>query len=168
MIIPPDFFSEDKKPFIRVEVPYCQKNEEVAKRFLTKFHDFTQRKFNVAITWKTKKVRQLFSLKEKNPYPATKIYLGECKNCNETYVGETIRNVRVRWNEHENPNKDSEPARHLRDNPNHNFNWSILCNAPTKYNERKNLEASFIGSMKPSLNEQVIFKVLTLFRNGIT
>ena len=33
---------------------------------------------------------------------------------------------------------------------------------------RKNLEALFIGVMKPSLNEQSNFDRLTLFRNGIT
>ena len=33
---------------------------------------------------------------------------------------------------------------------------------------RKNLEALFIGTMKPCLNEQTNFDRLTLFRNGMT
>ena len=50
----------------------------------------------------------------------------------------------------------------------HLFDWSILCNAPSNNQIRKNLEALFIGIMKPSLNEQTNFDRLTLFRNGIT
>ena len=70
--------------------------------------------------------------------------------------------------EHENPTKKSEPSQHIKRNIHHTFTWKILCNAPTKLRERKNLEASFISLMKPSLNDQVEFKVLTLFRNGVT
>ena len=29
------------------------------------------------------------------------------------YKGETKQNAITRWNEHENPNKDSEPTKHL-------------------------------------------------------
>ena len=50
----------------------------------------------------------------------------------------------------------------------HFFDWSILCNTPSNNQIRKNLEALFIGIMKPSLNEQTNFDRLTLFRNGIT
>ena len=46
--------------------------------------------------------------------------------------------------------------------------WSILCNTPSNNQIRKNLEALFIGIIKPSLNEQTNFDRLTLFRNGIT
>ena len=41
------------------------------------------RKNQVTIKWITKKVKILFSLKDKNPYPA--------HVCDETYIGETIR-----------------------------------------------------------------------------
>ena len=44
----------------------------------------------------------------------------------------------------------------------------ILCNAPSNSRIRKNLEALFIGIMKPSLNEQTNFDRLTLFRNCLT
>ena len=100
-------------------------------------------------------------------YPACKIYYGVCE-CGEDYVGETVRNTEKRWSEHNNPNKDSEPARHLKRNCEHIFNWKILCNAPKNKPLRKNLEAIFIGWLKPSLNKQENFERLVLFRNGIT
>ena len=110
----------------------------------------------------------MFTLKERNSYPSCKIYEGICNDCQVNYIGETVRNVRTRWAEHENPTKESEPARHIRDNPTHTFEWKILSSAPKYSNDRKNLEASWIALRKPTLNEQVQFKVLTLFRNGVT
>ena len=109
----------------------------------------------------------LFRLKDKNLYPACKIYYGKCQ-CGEDYVGETIRNTTTRWSEHNNPTHKSEPAQHIKNHTGHSFDWSILCNAPSNNQVRKNLEALFIGIIKPSLNEQTNFDRLTLFRNGIT
>ena len=50
----------------------------------------------------------------------------------------------------------------------HEFEWSISCNAPTKEHLRKNLGALFIDVFKPSLNEQINFERLIPFVNGIT
>ena len=66
------------------------------------------------------KIRSLFHLKDKNPHPACKIYEGICSSSGNN-IGETKRNVGTRWNEHENPNEDSEPAKHCREFPDHKF-----------------------------------------------
>ena len=50
----------------------------------------------------------------------------------------------------------------------HVFNWVILCKAPQNYKVRRNVEASYIALLKPTLNEQKDFEVLNLFRNGVT
>ena len=63
-----------------------------------------------------KKVKQLFKLKSRNPHPSCMIYEGIC-SCQESYIGETVRNVEIRWQEHEDTQKDSEPAKHLKNNP---------------------------------------------------
>ena len=73
-----------------------------------------------------------------NLHPSCKIYKGEC-TCGETYVGETVRNVEVRWAEHNNSNKKSELSKHLFLNVGHSFNWSVPKNTRT----RQNLEAFF-------------------------
>ena len=106
-------------------------------------------------------------MKDKNPHKACKIYDSIC-SCSANYIGETKRNVETRWNEHENSNKDSEPAKNLRKFPDHKFNWKILLTVPANAKLRKILESSMIALKQPSLNEQLDFDKLILFRNGVT
>ena len=117
-IIPPNFF-DIPKSFILIELPFCENNEIKSKHFLKKFHRFAQDRFEVVIKWKTRQVKILFPLKNKS------IYKGTC-SCGETYIGETIRNALLRWDEHNDPTKKSEPAKHLKNNFNHVFNWIKL------------------------------------------
>ena len=165
-IIPPNLF-EEEKPFILIEIPFCERNENKSKDFLRKFHDFTNSKYRISIKWITKKVKGFFPLKDKNMYPSCKIYEGICI-CNENYMGETKRNTITRWSEHNNPTKDSEPAEHLKRNIDHFFAWNIIANASKYTQTRKNLESLFIAQYRPSLNDQTKFNKLLLFRNGIT
>ena len=109
-IIPPDFF-DVPKPLVLAEIPYCPRNEILSKRFIKKFHEFTNTSYEIRIKWITKKVKQLFKLKSKNPHPSCVKYEGVCV-CEQTYIGETRRNVELRWEEHENISKDSEPVKH--------------------------------------------------------
>ena len=163
----PEFLFEIPKKTIMIEIPFCDRNETLAKRFLEKLKVFTQDKFELIIKWSTRKVKSLFPLKDKNPYPACKIYQGDC-SCGETYIGETKRNVITRWREHENFSLKSEPAKHLNSFPDHKFEWKIVLNAPKHTRTRKNLEASFIALKKPRLNDQLDSAKLLLFRNGVT
>ena len=66
------------------------------------------------------------------------------------------------------PTKKSEPAKHLKNNFYHVFNWIILRKVPQNYRVRRNLEAWHISSLKPTLNEQKDFEILTLSGNGVT
>ena len=96
------------------------------------------------------------------------IYRGIC-SCGADYIGETVRNAQLRWNEHENgTDKNSECAKHLNENDNHEFKWSILSLAPKISFKRKILEAYFIKTLNPILNNQLNSDILTLFRNGVT
>jgi len=113
-------------------------------------------------------MQTLFRIKDKKIYPSCKIYYGIC-TCGVDYTGETKRNTETRWSEHNNPsNKKSNPSRHLNKNIDHTFTWKILCQAPKRFNIRKNLEAIYISILKSSLNEQKDFERLILFKNGIT
>ena len=112
LIITYFLFAEPNK-FILVDIPYCVSNENTITRFLAKLQSFVHHKFDISVKWSTKKIRILFRLKDKNPHPTCKIYKGIC-SCSANYIGETKRNMETRWNEHENPNKDSEPAKHHR------------------------------------------------------
>ena len=83
-------------------------------------------------------------------------------------IRETKRNAEIRWMEHNTPSDKSNPAKHLRDNIDHSFTWKVICNAPNRKLARKILEAYFIATMKPSLNDKIDSDLLHLFRNGIT
>ena len=108
----------------------------------------------------------MFPLKDKN-YKSYVIYKGVCP-CDSHYIVESKRKAEVRWNEHNNPTKSSEPPKHLRSNINHYFTWAVISDAPKKAKTRKNLEVSYIALWKPDLNEQKDFERLVLYRNGIT
>ena len=54
-IIPPDLF-EESKPFIFVEIPYCEENGNASKHFIKKFEAFTNQRYRVAIKWIARKV----------------------------------------------------------------------------------------------------------------
>ena len=77
-IIPPDLF-EERKPFILVEIPYCEENENASKHFITKFEAFTNQHYKIAIKWITKKVKLLFKVKSKNLRSSCVIYRGMCR-----------------------------------------------------------------------------------------
>ena len=62
----------------------------------------------------------------------------------------------LQW-EHNNPTKKLDPAIHLRNNFHHVFNWVILCKVPQNYKVKRNLKASYIAILKPTLNEQKDF-----------
>ena len=57
------------------------------------------------------------------------IYKGDC-SCGSCYTGETKHNVEVRWNEHNNQTKSSDPSKHLQSNINHYFTGADISNAP--------------------------------------
>ena len=138
-------FFKIPKFFILTELSFCENNEIRSKNFLKKFHRFIKDRFEVAIKWKSKQVL---------------ISKGTC-SCGETCIGETIRNASIRWEEYSRPTENLEPAKHI-------FNWVLLCKAPHNYKVRRNLEASYIALLKPTLNEQKAFEILILFSNGIT
>ena len=149
IMLPQNFFDEQKERNIKIKIPYCEKNEELSSKFLEKFKAFTNDRYNISIKWNTKKVRKLFKLKSQNPHPSCKIYK---VTCGETYIGETERNVEVRWGEHTSSSGTSEPSKHLLNNPDHAFTWKILSPAPINKKERKSLEAFLIALNAPSLN----------------
>ena len=119
------------------------------------------------ISWSTRKAKSLFKLKDKIVYHSCKIYREVC-SFGERYVGETHRNVIVRWSEHNNPTYNSEPARHLKDNIAQSYSSTILSDAPSNFLLRKILEAYYIAKSKPSLNEQVKSQKINLFVYGVT
>ena len=160
---------DEAKDFVPIKVPFCDKNEKVAKHFLQKLNVFTDNKFAFTIVWQTRKIKTLFNIKDKIKHKANVIYKGTSESNPEiTYIGETKLIAESRWEQHENPRHDSAPSRHLRENQDDKMIWEILSISSLNINKRKIHEALFIQKLKPSLNKQVEHKHLILFKNGVT
>ena len=133
-----------------------------------KLQTFTNGKFRFNIIWNTRKIQSLFNNKDKVKHLSCVIYKGVC-SCGTDCIGETIRNIKIRWNEHESGiDRNSECFKHLQEHLSHGFQWSVLSIAPKNSFKQKIVEAYFIKIMVPSLNGQMNSDVLALFRNSIT
>ena len=133
-------------------------------KFMTKCHGSWKSWNNY--TWKTTKLRSLFRMKDKVRHSSNVIYKGEC-SCKAVYIGETTRNAETRWKERNSDSERSKPSKHLNENPDHSFTWKVIRKAPSFARKRKILEAYFIMTLKPSINDQKDIKKLQLFRNMV-
>ena len=143
------------------------KNEKYSAYFINKLVSITSGKVKFNVVWYTHKIQSLFPLKDKVQHLSCVIYKGICL-CGETCVGETIRNCKIRWDEHNDVNKNSESAKHIDRNIEYEFSSYVLTRAPENTLKRIILEAFFIKLIVPSLNEQLDNDVLMNFRNGVT
>ena len=165
LIIPEWLFDQRKK--VLFKLPYCPSNERDVKRFIDKIESFTDGKLKFIVLWSTSNIKSLSPLKDRVKHLPCVIYEGKC-SCGRRYIGGTIRNSDIRWNEHESTTGKSEPAKHLADNKSHMFTWKVLASAPLNFCKRKILEAFFITKLKPDLNDQIKHHALSLFRHGVT
>ena len=79
------------------------------------------------------------------------------------------RDSEVRWNEHTTgKDKNSDCVKHLKSHFDHEFRWFVLSRVSKKCLKRKTLEAYYIKTCQPTLNNQTNSEVINLFRNGIT
>ena len=62
----------------------------------------------------TRKVQSLFPLKDKVGHYSCVIYGGDCSRDHD-YIRETVRNTKIRWNEHKDKNSKSKSAKHLKE-----------------------------------------------------
>ena len=81
----------------------------------------------------------------------------------------TIKTVNNEFEfEHQDVRKTSETAKHLCEYPDHMFEWKCLLNMSHNGQQRKNIEASFIAILGPTLINQLNTKKLILFHDKVT
>ena len=142
MIIPEWLFDERKT--FSVRFPYSPANEKFSKVFMRKLENFTNDKVKLIIIWNTQKIQSLFNNKDKVKHHSCVIYRGIC-SCGADYIGETIRNSEIRWNEHSTgKDKNSDCVKHLNDHFGHEFQWFVLSRASKNCLKRKILEVYYI------------------------
>ena len=98
MLIPKWLLDETKLVVMRL--PFVPKNEKFSKRFISKLQTYTSGKVRFNIIWNACKMQSLLNNKYKVQHLSCVIYKGVC-SCGADYIGETICNVKIRWNEHE-------------------------------------------------------------------
>ena len=94
-------------------------------------------------------------MKGESLHQVCKTYKSVCL-FDESYTGETFRNIEIRCDKHNNSMKKSNPSKHNKDNHDHVFNWSVLANDPKKVLQRKVLQVHYyIIPEKPTLNNNL-------------
>ena len=88
-----------KQKLVVIRLPLAAKNQKFSKPFINKLQTFINGKVRFHITWNTCKIQSLFNNKGKVNILSCVIYKGAC-NCGADYFGETIHNIKTRWNEH--------------------------------------------------------------------
>ena len=120
-LIPNCLFEEKHRKKIYIKIPFCQSNEHYALKFIRKLEGFAKEKYSFVIIWKTRNITSIFYLKDKESHMPSVVCERNC-NCGENYIGETGRNVTIRWDEHTDISNNSEPAKHLYQFPEYRFN----------------------------------------------
>ena len=103
-------------------------------------------------------------MKDKGSHISSLVYEGKYIS-GKNYIDETGRNVAIRWDEHSDISKYSEPAKKLNQFSKHKFNWKILRTVPNIVIKRKIHEAYYVRCMLPT---QMELTSLKLFQNGVT
>ena len=150
----------EKKAFT-ICLPFSLSKESFMKMFISKLIYFTNEKCKFNVVWNTKKVQSLFLIKDKIDHYSCVIWRGDC-SYDQNYNGETVRNAKIQWNEHEDKNSKSEPSKHLKENPTQRFTWNIISKAPEYFWKHRVLKTYFVKTICPTFNEQLENGILTL------
>ena len=118
LLIPKWLFDETKSVVIRL--PFAPRNEKFSNRFISKLQTFTNGNATFNIIWNTRKIQSLFNNKDKVQHLSYVIYKGVC-SCGADYIGETIRNVKRRSNEHESGIDKNSGFKHLQEHLSRDF-----------------------------------------------
>ena len=130
LMIPEWLFDQRKK--VLFKLPYCPSNERDVKRFIDKIESFSNEKLKFIVSWSTRNIKSLFPLKDRVKHLSCVICEGKYL-FGRRYIGETITNSGIRWNEHESTTGKSESAKHLVDNKSHMFTWKVLASGPLHF-----------------------------------
>ena len=142
---------------LHIKIPYCKKNEIKIKKYINKLREFTNNNIKITYSWITSKIESLYPFKDKLAHHHNIIYKGTC-NCKQIYIGETGMDATTKWKEHDRLKGNLEPEKHIFQNSEHSFTWTLIERASHENKKRKLLEAYLIRINKPSINDQTDIK----------
>ena len=97
LMIPRWLFDERKT--IVINMSFLNKNEHFSKKLCEKLEFYANVKVKFNIIWSTRKIKSLFKIKDNVEHLSCVVYHGIC-SCRNNCIGETIRNVVTRIDEH--------------------------------------------------------------------
>ena len=151
-----------------IRLTFATADEKFIKSFINRLEIFTNYRVKFNIVWANQRINSLFNNKDKVSHYSCVIYRGIC-SCVAGCIENTVHSTRLCWYEHENgTDKNSECAKRLNENDNHEFSWSILSLPPKILFERKIFEGYFIKTLNLVLKNQLNTDILQLFRNDVT
>ena len=160
-LVPSWLFEERHRKTIYIRIPFYHSNEHYAFKFREK------EKYYFVIIWKTRNIRTPSNLKDKTRHISSVVYDEKC-TCGENYIGETGRNVTIIWNEHSGMCKNSEPAEHLYQSPEHSFNLKIFRRVPNKVRQRRFMKDITLCVYALPLIINWSEPLLEIIQNGVT
>ena len=152
-IIPLKLFEIPKKT-IMFEFPYCPEKRSRQNGSFQNFTNLRKTSFKQLLNGSQRKSRTYSHLK-------IRIHILPVKFTRENVFAGKLTSVKQSATLKQDgmstktSKKTSEPSKHLSENPEHMFEWKCLLNASSNSRQRKNLEASFIAVLGPSLNNQL-------------
>ena len=86
-LIPDYLFEERRKNHI--QIAHCANDDKICKKFIAKLNKFTNNNYLFSILWQTRKIKSLFSIKDKDIHRSNIVYEGKWP-CETNYIGESI------------------------------------------------------------------------------
>ena len=122
----------DETKLVVIRLPFAPRNEKFNKCFISKLQTFTNGKFKFNIIWSTCKIQSLFNSKGKVEHLSCIICKGVC-SCSADYIGETICNNIIIWNEHESRIDKNSGFKQLQGHFRQAFEWTLLSIAAKNF-----------------------------------
>ena len=144
------------------KLPYIGKKSELVKKKLLNLSAKFCKQSEIRVVLTSFKLKQFFQLKDMVPKncKSNVVYKFVCANCNVCYIGQTVRHLSQRIDEHLKKDKKSHVYQHLCKDINcldkvTKDCFSILDSAPSEY-QLKIKEGLHITWERPQLNKQVL------------
>ena len=150
------------------KIPFIGKKSKETKIRISEISQRYCKNLKVITCFSLLKIGSFFSVKDKTPtaQKSSIVYLFSCAGCNASYIGETIRKLSDRADEHLNSGKSSVIFDHLKSSKNCNdkcdlSSFKIIDSAQSEF-RLKLKEAIHIRLKKPSLNKQIKHEFLNI------
>ena len=160
--------ADPEQPLFQMVLPYRGKKGEDTMKHLQNTLNKNLVDVRTRVIYKGTRLSSCFNIKDEiaKQHKHNVVYVAQCPDCDDKYVGETGRRLQERVKEHAGGDKNSHVFKHSNEKQHQLVtinDFTILGqNYKTNFN-RKVAEALFIKKEKPTLNGQIMSIPIKLF-----